>query len=201
MSAAEYNRRVAELTGRGCEQVKMSLVPGYFAEQMKPEERRKVLFELIGGCDGLSDAEIVRDNPELCDLPRILGKRSVEDWRKVAAETRKRLNRDLDAIPVRLDELAGQVKDSRSPADIEREIAAAESAQTDPNAAAKAELAKARDDYQRQIGEATATLCAAINAASAESATMPVWSVGRGVAACGRDVPLNTPHWRLATDD
>lgn len=170
VSAAEYARRVAELTGRSCEQAKMSLIHGHFAEQMRPEARRAVLFDLIAGVGGLSDAEIVGGHPGLADLPRILGRKNVEDWRKVAAETRKRLNKDLDSIPVRIDELTGQLKATRMPADIEREIKLAEQsmAQGDPNAAIRAELAEARAKHQKEADDFNARLGAMVNAASTE---------------------------------
>lgn len=170
VSATEYSQRVAGLTGRNCEQVKMSLIHGWFAETMKPEARRKVLFDLIKGGNGLSDAEIIGDHRGLAELPRLLGKKSVEDWRKVAAESRRKLNKELDTLPALIKEHEQSLKGARMPEDIEREIAIAEAsmAQGDPNAGIRAKLNKARAGYQAKLDDFNARLGAAASAAQTE---------------------------------
>ena len=44
--------------------------PNYFSETMHWQERRKLLLEV---CGDISDDEVISLNPELADLPKILG--------------------------------------------------------------------------------------------------------------------------------
>lgn len=75
--------------------------PAYFNEQLKKEERRKVLLEI---CGDVTDAEVIHSNPVLSRLPEILGDRDVENHRKVIAARCKEINKEIERIPDRIDE-------------------------------------------------------------------------------------------------
>ncbi|MFW5436599.1 AAA family ATPase [Paenibacillus apiarius] len=75
--------------------------PAFFNEQLKWEQRRKILLEV---CGDVTDAEVIHGNKALEKLPAILGDRSIEDHRKVIAARRADINKELDKIPIRIDE-------------------------------------------------------------------------------------------------
>ncbi len=65
------------------------------------QDRRKMLLDV---CGDVSDADVIASDKALATLPDILGKRSLDDHRKVIAARRTEINRELDKIPVRIDE-------------------------------------------------------------------------------------------------
>lgn len=75
--------------------------PTYFNEQLKKEERRKVLLEI---CGDITDAEVIHSNPALSRLPAILGDRAVESHRKMVAARCKAINKEIEELPVRISE-------------------------------------------------------------------------------------------------
>src|SRR5690606_28720593 len=76
--------------------------PLYFNTQLHWQERRRILLD---ACGDVSDADVVAAEPRLAELPSILNGRSVDDHRKVVMARRAEINRELDRIPVRIDEV------------------------------------------------------------------------------------------------
>ena len=104
----EYIATVERACGVDIEKLKMLLVLGYFADTMKTEDKRKILFELAGE---FTDEDVFAKKPELKDLASYLampGNTSktytIEQWRKIAAEQRSSLNKKLELLPTRIDE-------------------------------------------------------------------------------------------------
>lgn len=96
---AQYN---AEVNGLIDEEIfKLLTSPSYFNEVLKPDARRKVLLDV---CGDMTDEEIIAGNKQLASLTDILGDRSLEDHRKVIAARRSEINKELEKIPVRIDE-------------------------------------------------------------------------------------------------
>lgn len=81
---------------------KLITSPTYFNEQIKWQDRRKLLIEI---CGDISDEDVFSSDNQLKGLELILKGRSLEDHRKVVAERRKIINEDLKMIPVRIDEV------------------------------------------------------------------------------------------------
>lgn len=81
---------------------KLITSPTYFNEQIKWQDRRKLLIEI---CGDISDEDVFASDNQLKGLELILKGRSLEDHRKVVAERRKIINKDLEMIPVRIDEV------------------------------------------------------------------------------------------------
>nr|WP_226383579.1 AAA family ATPase [Paenibacillus massiliensis] len=105
----KLNQYNAEVNGLISEDVfKLLTSPAYFNEQLKPEARRKVLLDV---CGDMTDAEIIASNGQLAPLASILGDRSLEDHRKVIAARRAEINKELEKIPVRIDEARRTIPD------------------------------------------------------------------------------------------
>lgn len=75
--------------------------PLYFNESINWKERRSVLLSI---CGEVSDAEVISTNPELAPLLPMLKGRSVSDFKDITASGMKNINKELDTIPVKIDE-------------------------------------------------------------------------------------------------
>lgn len=96
----EYDARIADIIDE--ETFKLLTNPKYFNEHLHWQKRRQILLEV---CGDVSDAEVIASDKALARLPEILGDRSLEDHRKVIAARRAEINKELDRIPVRIDEV------------------------------------------------------------------------------------------------
>lgn len=96
----EYTKKVAEIAPE--EQFKLLTSPTYFNEQMHWQDRRKVLLEV---CGDVTDEDVIKANGELAGLPKILGKHSLDDYKKIIASRRAEINKELDRVPIRIDEV------------------------------------------------------------------------------------------------
>jgi DNA repair exonuclease SbcCD ATPase subunit len=103
----EYKDRVDEIMGEDV--FKLLTSPTFFNEQLKWQDRRKILLQV---CGDVSDDEVIASNEALAKLPTILGGRSIEDHRKVIAARRTEINKELDKIPVRIDEVQRSMPDT-----------------------------------------------------------------------------------------
>lgn len=75
--------------------------PLYFNEQYSWQNRRKLLLEMCGNVD---DETVIRNHGELQKLLSILNGRTVEEQKKIVAVKKTAINKELDMIPVRIDE-------------------------------------------------------------------------------------------------
>lgn len=75
--------------------------PLYFNETYSWQNRRKLLLEM---CGYISDEDVIAEYSELKALTDILSGHSVDDHRKVVAAKKSAINKELDMIPVRIDE-------------------------------------------------------------------------------------------------
>lgn len=75
--------------------------PLYFNEQYSWQNRRKLLLEMCGDID---DQDVIKSRSDLNKLTQILNGRNVEDHSKVVAAKKTAINKELDMIPVRIDE-------------------------------------------------------------------------------------------------
>lgn len=117
----EYTEVLETACGIDLERVKMLMVLGYFADTMKTDEKRRILFEMAGD---FTDADVLASNEELRDLEQFLimpgtseKNYTIEQWKKIATEQRKKLNKDLETIPARIDEAERGVAESVEDAD------------------------------------------------------------------------------------
>lgn len=75
--------------------------PLYFNETYSWQNRRKLLLEM---CGDISDEDVIANHDELKALTDILSGHSVDDHRKVVASKKAAINKELDMLPVRIDE-------------------------------------------------------------------------------------------------
>ena len=112
----EYTEALETVCGIDLERVKMLMVLGYFADTMKTDEKRRILFEMAGEFD---DTAVIAANEELEGIedfflmPGTEDKHyTVEQWKKIAAEQKKKLNKDLETLPARIDEASKNVAEN-----------------------------------------------------------------------------------------
>lgn len=75
--------------------------PLYFNEQYSWQNRRKLLLEISGD---IKDEEVINSKDELKRLSELLNGRTVDEQRKIVAAKKTAINKELDMIPVRIDE-------------------------------------------------------------------------------------------------
>lgn len=97
---AEYDAQIRALFDE--EAIRLCGDPTYFPSALHWQKRRKLLLDI---CGDVSDADVIKRNRKLTDLPGFLGDRSIEDLRKIITSKRKTINDELGRIPVRIDEL------------------------------------------------------------------------------------------------
>lgn len=101
------------------EQFKILTYPLYFSNELDWATRRKILFDT---CGNLDDADVIASNPELADFPAILGRNTIDDFKKIVAAAMKHTNEQLNDIPGRIDEATRAIPETSG---TEEEIAAA----------------------------------------------------------------------------
>ena len=96
----EYDAAVADIVDEDV--FKLLTNPRYFNDMLHWQKRREILLEV---CGDITDADVIASDKDLSKLPGILGDRSLDDHRKVIAAKRTEINRELDRIPIRIDEV------------------------------------------------------------------------------------------------
>lgn len=103
-----YGALMKDACGGDTERVLMTTILGYFAETMKSEDRRRVLFHV---CGDVSDGKVIKENhlERLKDFLRIPGTEkdsySIDEYKEIAKAERRKLNKQLEYLPERIDEL------------------------------------------------------------------------------------------------
>jgi len=112
----EYTEVVETACGIDIERVKMLMVLGYFADTMKTDEKRRILFEMAGE---FTDMDVIAANEELKGIENFLlmpgtsdKNYTIEQWKKIVVEQKKKLNKDLETLPARIDEASKNVAEN-----------------------------------------------------------------------------------------
>ncbi|GAB3062016.1 AAA family ATPase [Salinicoccus sesuvii] len=79
--------------------------------QLHWQDKRKMLFEIAGG---VSDIQVIESSKELKPLLDIIGKREIEDHKKVIKEQLSRAKENLEHIPVKINTLNDQLQEESS---------------------------------------------------------------------------------------
>lgn len=95
----EYKEMVSSLVDESI--FKLITNPLYFNETHSWQNRRKLLLEM---CGDISDEDVIASHDELRRLAGLLEGRTVDDHRKVVAAKKTAINKELDMIPIRIDE-------------------------------------------------------------------------------------------------
>lgn len=96
----EYDARINELFPQNMTKIFSS--PLYFSGVLHWEDRRKILLDV---CGDVSDDDVFSANPHLSDLQPKLGRNTVDDLKKISAEKMKLINKEIEEIPARIDEV------------------------------------------------------------------------------------------------
>lgn len=75
--------------------------PLYFNEQYSWQNRRKLLLQMCGDVD---DESVINSRDDLKRLAQLLNGHTVEEQKKIVAAKKTALNKELDMIPIRIDE-------------------------------------------------------------------------------------------------
>lgn len=104
----EYTATMIALCGGSIEKMKMLTMPNYFPEEMKWEDRRKILLEI---CGDVTDEDVITSTTELKELPKFLlmpgttdQHYTVDEYKKIAGAKKTEINKQLQDIPGRIDE-------------------------------------------------------------------------------------------------
>lgn len=95
-----YTQYIADITGDES-RFRLLTSPTTFP-QLHWQKQRQLLLEV---CGDLSDADVITSNEKLSSLPAILGKRTLDDHRKIVVARRSESNKEMEKIPVRIDEV------------------------------------------------------------------------------------------------
>lgn len=87
---------------------KLLTSPSFFNEQLHWKDQRDLLLEVAGDVD---DTEVIASNESLSKLTDVLNGNSIEDHRKIIASKRRDINKELEKIPVRVDEIHRNLPD------------------------------------------------------------------------------------------
>ena len=101
-----YKAKVAELVDE--EKFRLLTSVSYFAAVMPWQKRREVLFDLFGGLD---DRAIMGLNERFAPLLEAMGKRSLEDTKKVLTQEKKGLTVTRNEVPARISECEKTIED------------------------------------------------------------------------------------------
>lgn len=104
--ANAYKAKVAELVDE--EKFRLLTSVSYFAAVMPWQKRREVLFDLFGGLD---DRAIMGLNERFVPLLEAMGKRSLEDTKKVLTQEKKGLTVTRNEVPARISECEKTIED------------------------------------------------------------------------------------------
>jgi DNA repair exonuclease SbcCD ATPase subunit len=95
----EYEEAVANIADENI--FKLLTNPTYFNEQMDWKKRRELLLEV---CGDLTDEQVIASNAKLTKLTEILNGRDVDKHRDTIKAQMKKINEEIDKIPVRISE-------------------------------------------------------------------------------------------------
>lgn len=97
----DYDAEIARVTDTE-EAFKLLTNPRYFCDVLPWAKRREILLKV---CGDLSDEEVIASDESLASLPAILGKHSLEDHRRIIKGKLTEINKELEKVPVRIDEV------------------------------------------------------------------------------------------------
>jgi hypothetical protein len=124
----EYTEQVVDLAGD--ESVFRLLTSPTAFPALHWQKQRTLLMEV---CGNISDAQVIESDQALFPLSSILMQRSIDDHRKVVAARRSEINKELEKIPVRIDEQKRMMPDipGLNRKEIEAQVAALETTLND----------------------------------------------------------------------
>ncbi|MBU3226777.1 AAA family ATPase [Clostridium algidicarnis] len=102
----EYQDKINNLIDENL--FKLITNPLYFSTNMKWQDRRKSLLEVIGD---LTDEEVINYKSDLKQLGELLAEKDIDTLKKSVQAKKRRFNDDIKAIPIRIDEANNSIQD------------------------------------------------------------------------------------------
>jgi len=102
----EYKAFIDEMTGAE-ERFRLLTSPSVFPA-LHWQKQRALLLEV---CGDISDADVIASDEKLSPLIVILGKHTLDDHRKIVTARRSEINKEMERIPVRIDEVRRGIPD------------------------------------------------------------------------------------------
>lgn len=100
VKAGEYQQRISQLLDENL--FRLITNPAFFNTQLSWQDRRKLLLEIAGD---VTDEAVIASSDKLAEMTGILAGKSTDDYKKMLHERIKKLNEEIEKIPVRIDEL------------------------------------------------------------------------------------------------
>lgn len=152
----EFDKAVAAICDQGLFKILSS--PRHVNEVLTWQERRTLLMDMFGT---LTDEAVIASDTLLEELPSIIGKHSLDDYRKIIKSRMPEINRELSKIPVRIDEVNSTLTDK--PRDLKTVQGVLAHLQAATRAKKQAELAQAESggalaELTKRLREAEAAL-------------------------------------------
>ena len=115
----EYDELISEIAEEGI--FRLLTDPTYFNTQLHWQDRRQLLLEV---CGDISDEEVLANEPSLTELADLINEHSIDDLKKIIAAKRTKINKELQKIPVRIDEVQLGLPniDGLEPGELEKEL-------------------------------------------------------------------------------
>ena len=82
--------------------------PLYFSTNMRWQDRRKVLLDIIGN---ITDDKVINYRSDLKPLTKLLSDKDIDTFKKSVQAKKRRLNEEIKAIPIRIDEANNSIKE------------------------------------------------------------------------------------------
>src|SRR5690625_810803 len=105
----DYDETIAETLDENI--FKLLTSPAYFNENMHWTERRNLLLEIAGD---ITDEDVIASRKDLAKLLDVLNGNSIEDHKKIIAAKRREINKKIEEIPTRIDEIHRNLPDISS---------------------------------------------------------------------------------------
>jgi AAA15 family ATPase/GTPase len=97
----DYKKRLAEIAPEHV--FKLLTNVRYFPETLHWQDRRQILLDI---CDDISDTDIIASDKKLSRMPEILNGKTLEEQKKIITARKTKLNKELETLPVRIDEVS-----------------------------------------------------------------------------------------------
>ena len=102
----EYEEAIKELVDENV--FKLLTNPSYFNQEFHWKEKRDLLIEIAGD---ITDEEVISTNKDLAKLLEALNDNSIEDHKKIINAKRRDINKEIERIPIRIDEIHRGIPD------------------------------------------------------------------------------------------
>ena len=94
--------------------------PMYFSTKLPWKERLAMLLDLVGG---ITDEEVAEGDSDLLDLLNARGEMSMDNYKAMVQDKIKRLNKEIEALPVRINEASRGIDKRADWKEIEKDLA------------------------------------------------------------------------------